>query len=648
MSKASLKLLAVGLFILMVIANGTVSSASKEQQEVFLTYKAEQRQAVSREDCNFLKNPEMLAKRREYIGQLSDTTAMVAARMPRASTSSAKIPIRNYIDEEIFSKLERENVEPSPLSIDEEFIRRVTLDLTGRIPTSEQIREFIADRSTDKRNRLINSLIGSPEYVDRWTMWMGDLLQNTAFSSNVVRYQTGRNAFYSTIKQAIQQNTPYNQFVTSVITSNGNSFQNGAVNYIVGGLTPMGPPQDTYDTLLVQTGKRFLGIETFDCLLCHDGQGHLNALNLWATNTKRSEAWGMAAFYSRIGVRRNIVSRMPLLVNTDITEGDGGQYLLNTTSGNRTPREAMGRQNFVTPKYIFTGEVPAQGESYRSALARFVTKDRQFARATVNYLWAHFFGLGIVDPPVSFDLARLDPKNPPPDPWTIQPSHPELLEKLADDFIASNYDLQHIMRVITESSAYQLSSRYSGEWKEEYTTLFARKLVRRLDAEEMHDAVTRATGVGANYQIYGLSAPVQWAMQLPDTLEPIPFQGQPRDASLVQALQARAFLNTFERGDRDQVLRSKEPSILQGLSVMNSPFVNTRIPVRSNGTVSRLLSTIPDNEALIEELFVTVLSRRPTSQERARAVAMLNKSRIQGTEDLMWVLLNKIDFLYNY
>jgi hypothetical protein len=410
----------------------------------------------------------------------------------------------------------------------------------------------------------------------------------------------------------------------------------------------MGPPQDTYDALLVQTSKRFLGIETFDCLLCHDGQGHLNALNLWATRTKRPEAWGMAAFFSRAAIRRNLISRMPLLVSTDVADATGGQYMLNTTAGNRTPRQPIGNQNFVTPKYLFTGEEPASGESYRAAFARFLTKDRQFARATVNYLWAHFFGMGIVDPPQSFDLARLDPKNPPPEPWTIQPSHPELLEQLTDDFIANNYDLQHIMRVIAQSNAYQLSSRYTGEWKEEYTTYFARKLVRRLDAEELHDAVARATGILGNYQVFGLTYNIQWAMQLPDTTEPIPYQGQPRDPSLVQGQIARLFLNTFERGNRDQVPRSNEPSILQGLAAMNSTFVNSRIPVRANGTAARLLASYSNNEDLVEELFITVLSRRPTSQEREQALGMLKQNRIQGTEDLMWVLLNKIEFLYNY
>src|SRR6185369_9255621 len=245
MGKTSLKLLAVGLFIFVAITNTTVSSASKEpsgEKKGSSTEERQQGTQVTRENCSFLKDPGTFNKKQEHIRELSNLTNRVATDIPKGTVTPVKIPERSFIDEEIFNKMKRDGVEPAPPSTDEEFLRRVTLDLTGRIPTADQVKEFVSDRSQDKRDRLIDSLIGSPEYVDRWTMWMGDLLQNTAFSTNVVRYQNGRNAFYTTIKQAIQQNTPYNQFVTSILTSSGNSFQNGAVNYIVGGFTPMGPP----------------------------------------------------------------------------------------------------------------------------------------------------------------------------------------------------------------------------------------------------------------------------------------------------------------------------------------------------------------------------------------------------------------------
>ncbi|MEW6731223.1 MAG: DUF1553 domain-containing protein [Acidobacteriota bacterium] len=649
MTKTSLKQLAVGLFLMALVVHSTIPTAAEGPYnwEKTAQGQGEEKPAANRGDCDFLNNPNLFGNPRARIRELSAATELMVARMPATTVSAAPIPRKNYIDEEIFSKMERDAVAPAPLASDAEFIRRVTLDLTGRIPTAEQVRLFLADTTPDKRDRLINSLISTPEFVDRWTMWMGDLLQNNAFALNVQRYFQGRNAFHATIRQAIEQNTPYNQFVATLITSNGSNFQNGATNYIVGATTPMGPPQDTLDTAVVQMGKRFLGIDTFDCLLCHDGRGHTNALNLWATSTKRSDAWGMSAFFAHTDIRRNLVSRDPFIIESNVQDTMAREYLLNTNSGNRTPRQPVeGGSSVVRPRYIFTGEMPSPGENYRTALVRFLTNDRQFARATVNYLWEEFFGLGIVDPPTGFDLARLDPKNPPPAPWTIQPSHPELLEKLADDFIASNYDLRHIMSVIVQSNAYQLSSRYPGEWKEDFTTYFARKLVRRLDAEEIHDAIARATGIMGNYQVYGLSYNIQWAMQLPDTMEPVGYYRQPPppEASL-----ARVFLNTFGRGDRDDLVRSSTPSIQQGLTMMNSPFVNLRVRASAtNGTVARLLSSVSDDRQLVEELFFTVLSRQASKSELEQALTMLKGNRTQGAEDLMWVLINKIDFLYNY
>ncbi len=170
-------------------------------------------------------------------------------------------------------------------------------------------------------------------------------------------------------------------------------------------------------------------------------------------------------------------------------------YALNTTTGNRPARTPLGTLKTLTPAYLFNGGgVPSSGEDYRAALARYVTADPQFARAAVNYVWAHLFQIGIVDPPDQFDPMRLDPKNPPPAPWTLQPSNPDLLNSLANHFVASGYDLRALMREITNSETYQLSSQYNGTWDPSNQQLFARKLVRRLWPEEIHDAVVQAVG----------------------------------------------------------------------------------------------------------------------------------------------------------
>lgn len=651
MSKTLMKRLVIlGFIATLVLANTQFNSSAKaSRNDLEGIVGNTPRAGVSKDDCTVLNKKKRFIDPKEYAQELSRNTEIAAAKLsPQEYNATAKVPRRNFIDDQIFDKIEQNGISSSPLASDEEFLRRVTLDLTGRIPTPEQVRQFVADTSADKRDKVINSLIGSPQFVDRWTLFVGDLVKNTAFSQNIDRFEEGRNALYNTIKTSIASNTPYNQFVRGLITGTGNTFQSGNASYLIGGITQMGPPQDTYDTTLVQATTRFLGINTFDCLLCHNGQGHTNALNVWATQVKRTEAWEMAAFFSRVGIRRNVVSRQPNIFNFDVIDLQNGNYTLNTDDGNRPARQPeAGSSNVVTPRYIFTGERPSTGESYRAAFARFLTADRQFARATVNYLWKQFYGMGIVEPVDNFDLARLDPNSPVEDPFTIQPTHPELLEKLTDEFIGSNYNLQHIMRLITQSSSYQLSSRYNGVWKAEYVPLFARKFVRRLDAEELHDAISIATNIFPSYQIFGFNSPISFAMQLPDTNEP--FNRRDRRANTPATLVGLVFLNTFERGDRDDLPRSNSPTISQGLALMNSPFVNTRISANiANSTLNRLLANSSQDEKLVEDMFLTVLSRFPNKTEMNQALSMLKPNRSQGAEDLMWVLMNKIDFIYNY
>ena len=220
----------------------------------------------------------------------------------------------------------------------------------------------------------------------------------------------------------------------------------------------------------------FLGMTYVNCVLCHNGRGHLDQLSLWGARTTRYQAWQLASYMSKTSFTR--VSLDPPAntnqywrINTNTTATD---YAMNTTTGNRPARVApTGCRSgqpcyYVPPQYIFTGDAPKPGENYRVALARSVTSDFQFARATVNYIWAHLFGRGIVDPPNTFDPARLDPDNPPPGPWTLQPSNPALLNALARHFIDSGYNLRALMKEIANSDVYQLSTRYEGTWNPEW------------------------------------------------------------------------------------------------------------------------------------------------------------------------------------
>src|SRR5207253_7543509 len=171
------------------------------------------------------------------------------------------------------------------------------------------------------------------------------------------------------------------------------------------------------------------------------------------------------------------------------------------------------------------------------------------------------FGLGLVDPVDTLDPARLEPKSPPDAPWDLQATHPVLLEKLATAMRESNYDLRAFLKLLAQSSAYQLSSRYDGDWNLSYVPLFARHYARRLEGEEIHDAISKATGVFNKYTVSGFADPFQWAMQLPEPTEPASNGA------------AAIFMNAFLRGNRDTTFRNQASSILQQLNLMNDNFV---------------------------------------------------------------------------
>ena len=289
----------------------------------------------------------------------------------------------------------------------------------------------------------------------------------------------------------------------------------------------------------------------------------------------------------------------------------------------------------VTPMYRNASEGPSG--NWRLAFAQAMVADPMFARNMANRVWKQLFGIGLVDPVDSLDPARLDPSNPPPDPWDLQATHPELLEKLAAELGKGDFNLRAFIKTLVQSSAYQLSSRYEGEWKEEYVELFARRIARRMEAEEVHDAVAKATGVLADYALQGTPDRVAWAMQLPEPTEP---QGDPA---------ASNFLNAFLRGDRDTQGRSQSGSIQQQLMLMNDPFVGIRIKTDRSPRL-QAISKLDKNGDVVEEMYLTFLSRLPSSAEREAGAAFLAKAqnRAAAIEDLAWMCVNKTEFLFSY
>jgi hypothetical protein len=400
--------------------------------------------------------------------------------------------------------------------------------------------------------------------------------------------------------------------------------------------------QDSFDTTLARTADIFMGITYYDCLLCHSGRGHLDQINLWGAGVTRTDAESMAAFFARLNFnmpRTTSNVQDPMYNSWRVLDNTSAGYALNTNYGNRPNRLPVGTVKVLTPVYYGTTAAPANGQSWRDAFARQLMADPMFSRNFANRMFKAFFNLGLVDPVNTMDPARLDPNNPPPAPWTLEAANPTLLDRLASQAVYTNFQFRDFMRILVQSTSYQLSSRYDSTWNISDIPLFARHYPRRIDAEEVHDAIGKATGILGNYNVNGASAPlIQWAMQLPD-----PLASSGSGANL---------LNSFLRGNRDTVARSTDASILQRLTTMNDAFVTSRTKVAASPELLAV-SKMTDNNAIIEELFLTFISREPTDAEKASALAYLTAAttataKNSAIEDLAWALINKIDFLYSY
>lgn len=568
---------------------------------------------------------------------VSELTASVAAKLPHAgganSSACAVVP-RTLIDEHLFSAMKRDGVPHAPMTNDYEFCRRVYLDLTGRIPTPDQLKAFVGSKDSDKRDRLIDELLASSAWVEHWGFWYGDLVRACA---NRIGDPSLQN-FDAWLRQSFRDDKPYDQLVTEMLTvtaPNTNWMPDAAPAgfltrwHITGATMYDDNYEDTADEIIVNSARIFLGVN-YQCISCHGGKGFLEKVSLDLVSKKRRDFWAMAAFFGKTRVRV-----VPYEDRYTITD-DGAGYDSKGWSQVRLQREG----GDVHPTFILTGEKADLSKPLRPQFARMLTSHPQFARATVNLIWKQFFGLGIVDPVDSFDLARQDPTVQLPNGWTCQPTNDRLLNALADDFAKHRYSLKRLMRTIARSSAYQLSSRFDGEWKERYTPYFARHYVRLLTAEQVHDAVSQATHVFGNYKrrdrIYGLElAPVRYWTEA----------ATPED---INNGEAKNLLRTFGASNREQFDRQPGGSILQAMTLMNSPFVTKRVVAENGSLVEQLVKSTKTSAEIVDELYLATLSRYPTAVEKQLAASWLAQDRRQGAEDLHWSLLNKLDFVFNY
>ena len=370
---------------------------------------------------------------------------------------------QNYVDELVDAKLQKIKALPAPLATDDEFLRRVYLDLAGLPPSAGQVRAFLKDSTPTrlKRERVIDELLASADYTEHWTNKWADLLQCNRKYMGV----KGIHIFRNWIREQVSQNRPYDEFAYELLTATGDSDSNPPAYYY----RVINVPETATENIT----QLFLGIR-FSCNKCHD-----HPFEKWT----RDQYYQMAAFFGRVGLKRR------------------GQETLvfDKSSGEIThPEDGLVMQ--PTPPYVYEG-MNITGETRREKLATWLTSPHNpyFAKSYVNRTWSYFTGKGIIDP-----VDDIRGGNP--------PSNPALLDALTEDFVQSGFDRRHLMRVICQSRTYQATIR-TNKWNEDDSTNFSHALPRRLTAEQLLDSVVQATG--SQQKFAGLPAGFR-AAQLPD------------------------------------------------------------------------------------------------------------------------------------
>lgn len=578
--------------------------------------------------------------------RLSDAVSPPGAARQGAPQNIAR---KNFIDKLIFDRIERDNIPHAPLAGDEEFFRRANIDATGSLPTPDAIRAFVADRDPAKRDKLIDSLIGTDRFADEWAWFWGDLLR------------TNQDFFHFYNRQWLKADRPYNEVFADLVTAvakQGHSIpQTGfyhAANYDASrALSPTDPDNyylqnrlDFLDGVSVDVARIFLGINT-DCISCHNGAGHLTSINLYLSKKKRSDFQQESAFLGKMRLIEGWDDRALNTTDEDTIYDDSGPGYnsandapFHTAAESRFPRDGSSRE----PAFLLTGEKPKPGENPRQALGRILPTHIQFARAAVNLVWGRLMAVGFVEPYDSFDLDRLDPKNPPPAPWTIQPTNPELLEALAQDFRANNFSIQLLIKTIMKSNAYQLSTRFDGEWKDSYIPYYSRRFARVLTGPEISDAIASATGRPYDFKVRGESETRILGLATPGDVRGERGAGAKNEAPMVSAL-LQAF---FQSKRQTPATLGNQATSVQAMLMMVSPVVADRITAEKGARLATLLDSGKPDSAILEELFLASLGRQPVAAEVTAAETLVARDRKTGFENIQWALLNSPEFLVNH
>jgi hypothetical protein len=537
---------------------------------------------------------------------LSGEAAVMARYQGQVTVFRATVPLgreapsyrwepKTLVDEFTHKKWQQLGIVPSEPCTDAQFIRRVYLDITGTLPTPGQVTAFVDDTRPDKRDRLVDALLETPEYSYYFANKWADILR--VKRGNQANRAYGTFAFHGWIRDALAADMPYDEFTRQVLGAVGDETRCPPVVWYKDLRTP--------DAFVDNTAQVFLGLR-LACAQCHHHPYE---------KYSQDDYWGMAAFFARVG-RKQV--QVPA---TNQNQNQQRQVLFTQSNGTVTNTRTK-RPATMRPLDGETVQVPP-GDDPRQTLIDWMVdaKNPFFARAVANRYWAHFFGRGIVDP---LDDMRV----------TNPPSNPELLDALAKDLVDSHYSLKHLIRTICKSRTYQLGST-PNEFNKHDKQAYARYYPRRLSAEVLFDAVSQVTG------------------------SPTQFNGLPQDAHaprralmLPDESFSSYFLDVFGRPQRLSACeceRVSEANLAQVLHLLNSDEVQGKLS-RQGGRADALAKDQRADAEKVDELFLWAVAHRPSAEKRELALAHIEehvKDKKTAYEDILWALLNTKEFLFN-
>lgn len=545
------------------------------------------------------------------IHDISGNVAVMVRYQGRVAVSSASVPLgapvenlppaKNFIDEHLFANLKEVGIPPSPVCDDATFLRRVTLDIAGRLPTEEEAAAFSTSSDPDKRDKTIDALLATPDYADYFAGKWTALLKNRR---DVESDKPANFAFHAWVRDSLLANKPYDQFVRELLAATGSVSGNPPVAWY-GRVTE--PKQQVEDV-----AQLFLGVR-MQCAQCHH-----HPFERWS----QDDYYSLTAFFTRIG-RKPENNSGAARGEVMIFHRRGIAAATNVKSGASLKPAALGD---AMPTI-------AADEDPRLRLADWMSSKQNpfFAKALVNRYWKHFFGRGLIEP--EDDIRDTNP-----------PTNPALLSALERHFIASGFDLKGLVRVMTASHAYQLEST-PNEHNLADTQNYSRFYPRRLPAEVLLDAIDRLAGTQTDFA--NLPSGTR-AVALPDN----------------SYNRSTPFLKVFGRPEGESVCeceRVQSSSLAQSLHLINASDIKSKL-ASSSGRAERLMKSDQPPEAKIRELYWAAFAREPQSQELKVAADYLAEPRVgsdgkpldaqraarENAQDLVWALINTKEFLFNH